>query len=161
MRSRNVSVACFGRRLRARQRRRLWRPPCDAVTSLWHLFHALGACAPCRRSNCELQLTHGRGGQERDLRPLATKTEGPARRRAGAGADRPTRSGQPRLTSNLVGSGISELRINYGPGYRIYYLRDGDTLILLLCGGDKSSQDADIKTAQRIATSWREENKDE
>lgn len=60
-----------------------------------------------------------------------------------------------------VGSGISELRINYGPGYRIYYLRDGDTLILLLCGGDKSSQDADIKTAQRIATSWREENKDE
>lgn len=50
-----------------------------------------------------------------------------------------------------VGEGISEMRIDYGPGYRVYYLKDGDELILLLCGGDKSSQDADITTAKRIA----------
>ncbi|MGI9157190.1 MAG: type II toxin-antitoxin system RelE/ParE family toxin [Marmoricola sp.] len=50
-----------------------------------------------------------------------------------------------------VGGGISELRIDYGPGYRVYYLQEGDKLILLLCGGDKSTQDSDIKDAQRIA----------
>lgn len=42
-----------------------------------------------------------------------------------------------------VGSGISELRINYGPGYRVYYMTRGKVLIVLLCGGDKSTQDAD------------------
>ena len=54
-----------------------------------------------------------------------------------------------------VGHGISELRIEYGPGYRAYYLREGDRLILLLCGGDKNSQPADIKTAQQITEDWR------
>jgi putative addiction module killer protein len=55
-----------------------------------------------------------------------------------------------------VGGGISELRINYGPGYRMYYLQDGDELILLLCGGNKSTQDDDIKDAKRIAKEWKE-----
>ncbi|MDN6440248.1 type II toxin-antitoxin system RelE/ParE family toxin [Corynebacterium nuruki] len=54
-----------------------------------------------------------------------------------------------------VGSGVSELRIPYGPGYRVYYLQDGPRLILLLCGGDKSSQSDDIGQAQRIAEQWR------
>ena len=54
-----------------------------------------------------------------------------------------------------VGGGISELRIDYGPGYRVYYLHEGDRLILLLCGGDKSSQSADISTAHEIAQQWR------
>ena len=54
-----------------------------------------------------------------------------------------------------VGGGISELRIDYGPGYRVYYLREGDRMILLLCGGDKSSQSADIATAHDIARQWR------
>jgi putative addiction module killer protein len=49
-----------------------------------------------------------------------------------------------------VGEGISELRIHYGAGYRIYFQRRGKTVILLLCGGDKSSQAKDIKLAKRL-----------
>jgi putative addiction module killer protein len=60
-----------------------------------------------------------------------------------------------------VGAGISELRINYGPGYRVYYLQEGDELILLLCGGDKSTQDDDIKNAKRIAKAWKETRDDD
>ena len=54
-----------------------------------------------------------------------------------------------------VGGGTSELRIDYGPGYRVYYLREGDPLILLLCSGDKSTQSADIAAAHDIAQQWR------
>ena len=54
-----------------------------------------------------------------------------------------------------VGHGVSELRIDYGPGYRLYYLREADRPILLLTGGDKSSQDADIRTAHHLAREWR------
>lgn len=53
-----------------------------------------------------------------------------------------------------VGQGISELRLTYGPGYRVYYLRDGDTLILLLVGGDKSTQQKDIIKAYELADEW-------
>lgn len=54
-----------------------------------------------------------------------------------------------------VGEGISELRIDYGPGYRIYYLQQGDVMIVLLMGGDKSTQDKDIMQAKRLADEWR------
>jgi len=54
-----------------------------------------------------------------------------------------------------VGQGISELRIDYGPGYRVYFLRRGGEIIILLCGGDKSTQASDIKTAKRLADEWR------
>jgi putative addiction module killer protein len=54
-----------------------------------------------------------------------------------------------------VGAGVSELRIDYGPGYRVYFLQEGERLILLLCGGDKSTQGDDITTAHRIAEQWR------
>jgi len=53
-----------------------------------------------------------------------------------------------------VGQGVSELRIEYGPGYRVYFLRAGDRLVLLLTGGDKSTQDADIRTAHSVARTW-------
>ena len=47
-----------------------------------------------------------------------------------------------------VGGGVSEMRIDVGPGYRVYYTRRGEVLIILLVGGDKSTQDKDIKRAQ-------------
>ncbi|MGB6064113.1 MAG: type II toxin-antitoxin system RelE/ParE family toxin [Desulfomonilaceae bacterium] len=50
-----------------------------------------------------------------------------------------------------VGEGISELRIDYGPGYRVYFVQQGQTVVVLLAGGDKKSQDGDIKTALRLA----------
>lgn len=54
-----------------------------------------------------------------------------------------------------VGEGVSEARIHYGAGYRLYYLRRGAELIVMLAGGDKSTQDRDIKAAKRIAKDWR------
>jgi putative addiction module killer protein len=58
--------------------------------------------------------------------------------------------------SKSVGEGIGELRIDYGPGYRVYFLQRGEVLIVLLCGGDKSTQDKDIKQAKSIAKRWKE-----
>jgi putative addiction module killer protein len=55
-----------------------------------------------------------------------------------------------------VGEGISEMRIDYGPGYRVYFLQRGLLLIVLLCGGDKSTQDRDIARAKALAAQWRE-----
>jgi len=57
--------------------------------------------------------------------------------------------------SKSVGSGISELRIDYGPGYRVYFMHRGATVIVLLCGGDKRNQAADIRRAIAIATEWK------
>jgi putative addiction module killer protein len=51
-----------------------------------------------------------------------------------------------------VGAGVSELRIDYGPGYRVYFVQRGRVLVVLLCGGDKRTQAQDIKRAQQMAT---------
>ncbi|WP_313609301.1 type II toxin-antitoxin system RelE/ParE family toxin [Rhizobium sp.] len=50
-----------------------------------------------------------------------------------------------------VGEGVSEMRIDYGPGYRLYLTYTGRTLVILLCGGDKSSQSRDIAQAKKMA----------
>lgn len=50
-----------------------------------------------------------------------------------------------------AGEGVSELRIHHGPGYRVYLVRQGSTVVVLLCGGDKGSQDRDIVRAKQIA----------
>jgi putative addiction module killer protein len=55
-----------------------------------------------------------------------------------------------------VGEGVSELRIHHGPGYRVYFQRRGATIIVLLCGGDKSTQVVDVRMAKRLAKEWRE-----
>jgi putative addiction module killer protein len=55
-----------------------------------------------------------------------------------------------------IGEGISELRIHYGPGYRVYFQRRGVVLAVLLCGGDKSTQARDVATAKRLAKEWSE-----
>ncbi len=55
-----------------------------------------------------------------------------------------------------MGLGVSEIRIDYGPGYRVYFIQRGSTIVVILCGGDKRTQAADIKRAMRIAEDWEE-----
>lgn len=55
--------------------------------------------------------------------------------------------------SKGVGEGVRELRVDYGPGYRVYFARHGKAVVVLLCGGDKSSQSEDIRTAKAL---WRD-----
>ena len=54
-----------------------------------------------------------------------------------------------------VGDGVSELRIEHGPGYRLYFTRRGNTVVVLLAGGDKRTQRADIEIAKRLAREWK------
>jgi putative addiction module killer protein len=57
-----------------------------------------------------------------------------------------------------VGAGVIELRIDYGPGYRVYFVQRGEVVVVLLCGGDKRTQAADIKRAIGLAAQWQEQN---
>lgn len=56
-----------------------------------------------------------------------------------------------------LGGGLSEMRVTYGPGYRVYLLQRGETLVVLLCGGDKSAQDTDITRARKMAKEWKQD----
>jgi len=79
-------------------------------------------------------------------RICATITQGVALRRVSAGFE----YGNP-VDVKAVGGGVSEMRIDYGPGYRVYYVSHGSTIVILLCGGDKRTQSADIKKAKALA----------
>ena len=70
------------------------------------------------------------------------------------------RSGNPG-NCRTVASGIMELKIDFGPGYRVYYARVGNTIILLLCGGDKTTQSTDIKTAIDFLSDYKRRAKDD
>jgi putative addiction module killer protein len=61
--------------------------------------------------------------------------------------------GNPGQTRS-VGSGIVEMKIDFGPGYRVYFTQRGERILLLLCGGDKSSQEKDIRSAKALAALW-------
>jgi len=69
-----------------------------------------------------------------------------------------------RLAGRLIGdckpvsSQVTEMRFHFGPGYRVYVTQNGNELLLLLAGGDKSSQQRDIRRAQQLADEWRNEN---
>lgn len=57
--------------------------------------------------------------------------------------------------AKVVGGGVSELRIDYGPGYRLYFMRAGQVVVVMLCGGDKTTQKQDIEAAQMFAKQWK------
>ncbi len=58
-----------------------------------------------------------------------------------------------------VGEGVSELKMDFGPGYRVYYGHRGEELVIILGGGDKSSQDRDIKAAKKLWDEWKAQNR--
>jgi putative addiction module killer protein len=80
---------------------------------------------------------------------IDTLTDSAARARIQVRVDRLVH-GNPGQHRNLTG-GVSELKIDFGPGYRVYYTERGSELIVLLAGGDKSTQDQDIKKATALA----------
>ena len=55
-----------------------------------------------------------------------------------------------------IGGAVSEMRIDYGPGYRVYFMRRGTTVVILLCGGDKRTQQKDIERAREMADDWKD-----
>ncbi len=98
---------------------------------------------------CELQFTHDRGSPTEDFRLwLRGLTDTLAAKRI---AQRIVRVQAGLLGDAKFFDGIGELRIDHGPGYRVYFVQRGKVLIVLLAGGDKSTQNKDIKRAIRLA----------
>jgi putative addiction module killer protein len=89
---------------------------------------------------------------ERFARWFESLADGQARRRIQARIDRLEAGNLGDVRA--VGGGVSELRIDYGPGYRVYLVQRGRTLVILLAGGDKRTQQRDIATAQKMARNF-------
>ena len=81
---------------------------------------------------------------------LAALRDSRAKAKIAARIDR-LRFGNPGV-SEPVGEGVSEIKIDYGPGYRLYYKSKGKKIVIMLCGGDKSKQQSDIKKAKNLAS---------
>lgn len=84
---------------------------------------------------------------------MVAQAEGPPKPSANRRQDRPACARQSCDTKS-VGQGVAELRLPYGPGYRIYFTQRGNRVVLLLCGGDKSTQSDDITRAHQLAADW-------
>ena len=108
----------------------------------------------CGNVSFGIQYGHGRNPPDRSIRKLVCQLRDrklvPALTCASAGC-RWAISGDV----GPVGEGVSELRIDYGPGYRVYFIQRGAALVILLAGGDKSTQDQDIRTALKFARVYR------
>jgi putative addiction module killer protein len=63
--------------------------------------------------------------------------------------------------AKTVGSGVSELRLDFGPGYRVYFAKDGERLVILLAGGTKKRQQADIDTAHTLWAEYKKRKREE
>jgi putative addiction module killer protein len=100
-------------------------------------------------------MTHASNRSEHDLFALAHQAEGSvAIMRINARIRRVAETGNFG-DAKPVRDGVNEIRIDYGPGYRLYYLQHGPIIVVLLAGGDKSTQDADINRAIEIAKEWK------
>jgi len=86
---------------------------------------------------------------------LADGAEGQVRATSHPCAHRQLGSGQFGDAKHLK-SGVSELRLDFGPGYRLYFTQRGESIVILLCAGDKSSQKGDIQRAKQIAAEFKE-----
>ena len=93
---------------------------------------------------------HGRCASDGAVFGLAAHLRDPNAVARIVGRIRRMEMGNPGDTRS-VGEGILEMRIDYGPGYRIYYVHRGAQIVILLCGGDKRTQQRDIQRAQRLA----------
>ena len=97
-----------------------------------------------------LHLVHDQGPQDGGLRQVAGQLAGRARRARVLVRVERLAAGNPGDV-RPVGEGVSELRIDYGPGYRVYFKKQGRMIVILLAGGDKRTQSEDVKTAPRLA----------
>src|ERR1700689_4903718 len=91
----------------------------------------------------------------RGIRCLVKRPARQARSCENSGAYRSVGRWKSRKTRS-VGASVVEMKIDFGPGYRVYYIQRGQLLILMLCGGDKSTQTNDIRRAKLIAAQWDE-----